>query len=108
MEQINANRREALEAALNILTGDNGRFYPTCALSNPEAAGHDKVVNALRTIYNTACPEYLDRYEWDFMDDSERAEYGAADYNEFCEICDSFNDSVINKAIRDAEAALGK
>ena len=108
MEQINETRREALEAALNILTGDNGRIYPACALSNQEAAGHDTVLAALRTVTRNACPEYLARYEWDFMNDSERAEYGAADYAEFCDVCNSFNDSVINKAIRDAKAELGK
>ena len=97
--------REELENALTILTGDNGRIYPACALSNPEAAGHDAVVKALRTVNGESFVNYLDRYEWDVMDDEERAEY-ADDYLEFCEACDSFNSSIVNKAIIDAKQML--
>lgn len=107
MEKINENRREELEHALQMLKGDNGRFFPAGALSNPEAAAHDSVVNALRIATNNECPEYLDRYDWDIMDEEERAEY-AEEYVDFCYICDNFNDSVISKAIRDAEAELCK
>jgi hypothetical protein len=105
MTQNNETRLEELEAALVILTGDDGSFYPARALSNPEAVGYNAVVDALRAIYNTDCPEYLDRYEWDAMDNDERAEY-AEDYCEFCEVCDSFNSSIISKAKRTAEWEL--
>jgi hypothetical protein len=101
----NKINREELEAALNILTGDNGRIYPACALSNPEAAAHDAVVDALHIVMGEDFTNYLDRYEWDFMSDKERSEY-AEDYFEFCEACDSFNSSIINKAIIDAKQEL--
>jgi hypothetical protein len=99
--------REELEAALTILTGDNGRIYPVGSLSNPEASDHNEVVHALKIVMGEDFTNYLDRYEWDVMDDDEREEY-AEDYEEFCDVCDSFNSSVIFNAIRTAENKLGR
>lgn len=100
--------REELEAALTTLTGDNGRIYPVSALSNPEAVGHESVTKALCIAMEDECfTGYLDRYEWDAMNEDERAEY-AEDYAGFCEVCDSFNSSVISNAVRMLEKKIGK
>ena len=106
MKIINDNRREELEAALTTLTGDNGRIYPACELSNPESSGFASVIKALRVVNGEGFVNYLDTYEWDDMDEEGRAEY-ADNYEEFCDACDSFNSSIISKAIDDIKKELG-
>lgn len=96
---------EELKSALTTLTGDNGRIYPDCALSNPDAAGHNEVVAALQTVHGEGFTDYLTRDEWYYMDDEERSEY-AEDYEGFCIECDSFNSNVVSNAIRIIENKL--
>lgn len=106
-ERITEETLEELEYALYILKGDNGRIYPVSSLSNEESAGHDTVVKALCIIMNDELfDNYLCRYEWFEMDDSVRAEYGAEDYEDFCNVCDDFNQKIIDKAIEVAEEKM--
>lgn len=96
----NPKEENELREALKILTGWYRQVEPIRSILEPNAIGHEDVVEALEVAFGEGFSGYMTTNIWKEMSNEESEEKYDGDYVTFLVACDEVNKKIINEAIK--------